>query len=122
MQISPTPAAKQSSVLFPKCENRVRTGRKRNSISSRFISYWVGCPYWDYFWRGDSTEDSNKHLLKMHRRNLSNFEKQYGIYDRDYILHFIQVLDQRQSVEMVAGYPLDFVGEKAPSPQGQGYG
>jgi len=56
-------------------------------------------------------EEFGNHL-KIHGSNPSILQKgQYEIYDIEYILYFI--LNQQQAVDRVAGYALDFVGERA---------
>ena len=56
-------------------------------------------------------EEFENHL-KIHSSNPPKLQKgQYEIYDIEYILYFI--LNQQQSVDRVAGYALDFVGERA---------
>ncbi|KAI0250308.1 hypothetical protein BJV78DRAFT_589484 [Lactifluus subvellereus] len=112
-QTSPTPAAEQPPVLCLKCgKSYLRQQEVERHLMSCHLPDWIGCPYPHCFWRHDRTEEFKKHLLKTHSCNLSDLEKkQYEIYDRDYILQFI--LDQRQSVDKVAGYALNFVGERA---------
>ncbi|KAI0250309.1 hypothetical protein BJV78DRAFT_1283272 [Lactifluus subvellereus] len=112
-QTSTTPAARQSSMLCPKCgKSYVRRQEVERHLMSLHLPDWIGCPDLHCFWRGDRPEEFNKHLSKRHGCNLSNVERnQYEIYDRDNILRHI--LDQQQSVDVMAGYALNFVGRMA---------
>ena len=113
MQTSQTSADRPSSMLCPKCrKSYLRRQEVERHLMSVHLPDWIGCPYPNCLWRGDRTEEFNKHLSKEHGYNLSNLERsQYEIYDRDNILHYI--LDGQQTVDVMADHALYLVYGKA---------
>ena len=93
------------------------SGRKqelRRHLLSFHLPNWICCPHSRCPWRGHRTEDLKSHL-KTHPNRRNTLPKhsrgQYMIYNKDLILDWI--LKDKEPVETVVEYALDFVYERA---------
>ena len=95
---SDLPDPRRQAIIYVLSEMQklyLRRQEVKPHLMSVHLPDWIGCPYPDCPWRGDHTEEFNKHLSKEHGYNLSNLERsQYEIYDREHILH--PILDEQQ--------------------------
>ena len=111
-QTLPVSAPKPSSVFCPTCG---KPCRRRQELGRHLLSFHlplsICCPYPPCSWRGDRTEDLQRHLRKQGCGPLNPKREQCEIYERSTILDCILI--RGKPVEQVARYALGIVEERA---------
>jgi hypothetical protein len=105
-------ASKSSAQSCPKCTKPY--GRKQDlgrHLLGSHLPCSICCPYQSCPWRGDRTEDLQKHLRTEKCGSLDLKREQYEIYERSAILDWI--FTRGEDVEKVASYALGVVEERA---------
>ncbi|KAH9972446.1 hypothetical protein BGW80DRAFT_373077 [Lactifluus volemus] len=108
----PVSAPKSLSVFCPTCG---KPCRRKQELGRHLLSFHlplsIFCPYSLCSWRGDRTEDLQRHLRKQGCGPLNPRREQYEIYERRTILDWILI--RGNAVEQVARYALGVVEERA---------